>query len=373
MHTTDRTWAEIRLDHLAHNYKILRARTPDGCKFLAPVKANAYGHGSVPVSRHLADLGVDYLAVACVAEALELREAGIVLPILNLGYAFPEDAEVLAQNQITQTIFSLEMAETFSHTLTGTGYTLPVHMELDSGLGRLGFPCRNREPADALAAIRLPHLDTQGIFTHFAVADTDIDYTRSQLDFFQTAVDWLEAQAGCQIPLRHAAGSGGTLRLPESHLNMIRPGISLYGCLPGPDIEADLLPVMSLKTRLIQLRPFVHGESVSYGRAYETHGAQTIAVAAIGYADGLHRSLSNRMDMLVNSQRVPQVGRICMDFSMLNVTGIENISVGDPITVFGADKDKTICVAAHAAQIGTIPYELLCAVSARVPRIYSHG
>ena len=373
MHTTDRTWAEIRLDHLAHNYKTLRALTPDDCKFLAPVKANAYGHGSIPVSHHLADLGADYLAVACVAEALELRETGIALPILNFGYACPKDAKVLAQNRISQTIFSLEMAETLSYALAGTGLTLPVHIELDSGLGRLGFPCRNREPLDALTAMGLPHLDIQGIFTHFAVADTDNIYTLEQLDFFQTAVDWLEAQSGRKIPLRHAAGSGGVLRLPNTHLNMIRPGISFYGLPPAPDIEADLRPVMSLKTRIIQLRPFAGGESVSYGRMYETSDAQTIAVAAIGYADGLHRGLSGRMDMLINGQRASQVGRICMDFSMLDVTGIEKVSVGDPATVFGTDKDETLSVAEHAAEIGTISYELLCAVSARVPRIYSHG
>jgi len=373
MHTTTRTWAEIHLDHLAHNYRELKNRLPESCRLMAPVKANAYGHGAVPISRLLQDLGADYLAVACVAEALELREAGIRLPILNIGYAASEDAEVLAQNHITQTVFSLEMAEKLSRALQATSLTLPIHIELDSGLGRLGFPCRNLEPEDAKRAMLLPHLDIQGLFTHFSVADSDCDdYTLGQKDYFTQAVDWLEAETHRQIPLRHLAASGAILRLPETHCNMVRPGISLYGLSPNPElIEANLRPVMTLRTRIIQVRPFAKGEFVSYGRTHETKSERTIAVIPIGYADGLHRGLSGKMEMLLHGQRVSQVGRICMDFSMLDVTGPKKISVGDEVTVFGTDGDKSISVAEHAARVGTISYELLCAVSPRVPRMYS--
>ena len=379
MHTTDRTWAEIRLDHLAHNYAELRRRTAPGCKFLAPVKANAYGHGAVAVSRHLQTIGCDFLAVTSLPEALELREAGIALPILIFGYTVPTDASTLVAHQLTQAVFSLEQAKALSHALTGSRQTLQIHLELDTGMGRLGFPVATPsiEPLEDLRTIMtLPHLDVQGIFTHFSVADLEEedDYTEEQLEHFALSAHWLEAKTGKQIPIHHAANSGGVLRLSRSHLNMNRSALSLNGLSHNPAlIDVDLRPVMSLKTRVIQVRDFVTDRSISYGRTYQTRGTQSIAVVPIGYADGLHRSLSGKMDMLLHGRRVPQVGRICMDFSMLHVTGLEKISVGDVATVFGQDGKETLSVAEHAATAGTIPYELLCAISARVPRIYSHG
>jgi len=375
MQQTHRTWAEIHLDRLARNYRTLRANLPDGCRFLAPVKANAYGHGAVAVSRTLADLGCDYLAVACLSEALELRKAGIALPILIFGYTPTEDAPVLAEHRLTQTIFSLDQAKALSHALSGTGQTLDVHIELDTGMGRLGFPCRGAQcaPADALSAIQLPRLNTQGIFTHFAVSDMDDDaYTNSQLELFSQATTWLEAETGRQISLRHAANSGGVLRHPASHLNMIRPGIALYGVSPNPPLmEADLQAVMSLKTRIIQVRDFTDGESISYGRTYKTSCKQKIAVAPIGYADGLHRTLSGKMDMLLHGTRVPQVGRICMDMCMLDVSAVKKVSVGDVLTIFGQDGKESQSVDILAEAAGTISYELLTGIAPRVPRIYS--
>ena len=373
MYTTDRTWAEIHLDRITHNYNLLRSLTPDDCRILAPVKADAYGHGAVPVARLLTDLGCDYVAVTCLSEALALRDNGISLPLLVFSYTNPSDAPLLADRDITQTVFSLETAQAMSHALAGTGRTLSVHIELDTGMGRLGFAARGQEPADALTAMRLPHLDIQGIFTHFPVADDDDDpYTLGQMAYFAQAADWLEGQWGQTFPLRHAANSGGTLRLPDTHLNMIRPGIALYGLSPNPAfLQADdLQPAMELKTRIIQTRPFGKGESISYGRTYETVADQTIAVIPAGYADGLHRALSGRMEMLLHGQRVPQVGRICMDACMLDVSAIEKLSVGDQVTIFGQDGGKTLSVDEHAALAGTISYELLCAVSPRVPRLY---
>ncbi|MCL2842329.1 MAG: alanine racemase [Oscillospiraceae bacterium] len=373
MHQTDRTWAEIHLDRLAHNYNELRRRTAPDCKFLAPVKANGYGHGALAVSRRLQDLGCDYLAVAALPEALELRAAGITLSILIFGYTDPKDASILVEHHLTQAIFSLEQASALSHALAGTGRTLAVHLELDTGMGRLGFPAYVDPPEDARTAVALPHLDIQGIFTHFSVADMEegADYTNEQLEYFSRAVHWLEVEIGTQFPLRHATNSGGALRLPDSHLNMIRPGIALYGL---PPFAANLRPVMELKTRIIQVRPFADGELISYGRTYQTRTGQTIAVVPIGYADGLHRALSGKMDMLLHGHRTPQVGRICMDLSMLDVTGVpEKISIGDMVTVFGTDGEKTISVAEQAALAGTISYELLCAVSQRVPRMYLNG
>ena len=379
MHTTDRIWANIHLDRLAHNYNILRAQAPEGCKFLAPVKANAYGHGAVAISRALADLGCDCLAVACLSEALELREAGIDRPILIFGYTNPKDAPLLVEHGLIQTVFSLEQAEALSHALAGSGQTLQIHLELDTGMGRLGFAVNAfAEPLeDARTAMTLPHLDVQGIFTHFPVSDRDegydADFTREQLEAFALAVHWLEAETGKHIPLRHAANSGGVLRFPESHLNMIRPGIALYGVSPNPAlIQVDLKPVMELRTRIIQVRDFADGEFVSYGKTYQTRGSQQIAVVPIGYADGLHRVLSGKIDMLLHGKRVPQVGRICMDMCMLDVSGAEKISIGDTVTIFGEDGDKSIPVDELAERAGTISYELLTAIAPRVPRLYSH-
>jgi len=378
MHTTDRTWAEIRLDHLTHNYNELRRHLASDCQFLAPVKANAYGHGAVAVSRHLESLGCDYLAVACLSEALELREAGITLPILVFGYTNPTDAPILVEQRLTQAIFSLEQAQALSRALAGTKQTLGIHIELDTGMGRLGFPVSTTAHGleDARIAMTLPHLDIQGIYTHFSASDAEEedDYSKEQLERFAPAARWLETETGRQIPLRHAANSGGVLRLPKSHLNMIRPGLSLYGVSPNPRIiEADLRPIMTLQTRIVQVRPFADGESVSYSRTYMTKGAQTVAVVPIGYADGLHRALSGKMEMFVQGQRVPQVGRICMDMCMLDVTRLKKISVGDVVTVFGGAEDEIPSVYEQAQLAGTIPYEMLTSVSPRVARVYSHG
>ena len=373
MHKTDRAWSEIHLDRLTHNYNELRRHIDPNCRLLAPVKANAYGHGALKVSKHLEALGCGYLATASLPEALELRKGGIALPILIFANTAPEDAKLLAQHNITQTIPDLALAQGLSHALAGTGLTLNVHIKLDSGLGRLGFPCHTQTPTEALQVLSLPHLNVEGIFTHFSVADTEQDdYTQSQLTHFTKAADWLDAASGRTIPIRHAGASAAALRLPETHLDMIRPGLALYGHSPEPSlIKTDLRPVMELKTRIIQVRPFANGEFVSYGKTYEARENRTLATVSIGYADGLHRVLSGRMDMLLHGQRVPQVGRICMDLCMLDVTDVpEKISVGDTVTVFGRDRDKTLSVAEHATLADTIPYELLTAVAARVPRLY---
>ena len=373
MRTTDRTWALVHLEHIAHNYEAIRTLLPKDCRFLAPLKADAYGHGAIPVARLLTDLGCDYLAVACLTEAVALREAGISLPILVLGHSDPSDAPLMAERQITQAVFSLETARALSQALAGTGFTLSIHIKLDTGMGRLGFPVRNLEPREAFLAMNLPHLDTQGVFTHFSCAgEEDGGYTLGQLDHFNRALHFLEARLGRKIPYLHAANSGATLGLPETHFNMVRAGLALYGISPNPGPEGDgLRPAMELKTRIIQVRPFAEGEFISYGRTYQTGPGQIIAAVPIGYADGLNRALSNKMEMLVRGQRVKQVGRICMDMCMLDVTEVKKVSLGDEITVFGRDGEKSLSVAEHAALAGTIPYELLTAVSPRVPRIYS--
>ena len=374
MNAKDRTWAEIHLERIDHNYKLLRNAAPTS-RLLASVKADGYGHGAVAVARRLAGLGCDYLSVACLAEAVELRRAGINLPILVYGYTNPADATLLTELNLTQSIFTLEMAQAYSAALAGTDAVLNIHIKLDSGMGRLGFDCRLDEPLDAPAVPGLPHLNVEGIFTHFAVADSDTEkddaYTLQQLAHFTRAADWLDTASGRKIPMRHTANSAAAWRLPQTHLDMIRPGLAVYGLAPNPAaITAPLQPVMELKTRIIQVRTFADAAYISYGKSYRTTPGETLATVPIGYADGLPRHISGKMDMLLHGQRVPQVGRICMDMCMLDVSAVPNAKAGDVITVFGTDGDVHLSIDTHAAAADTIAYELLCRVAPRVPRVY---
>ena len=372
---TVRTWAEISLENLAHNYRTIRQALPPECRFLALMKADAYGHGAVPAAFRMAEAGADYMGVACFDEAAELRQAGIRTPILILGpspvcYALP-----LAEMDVTQAVASLEAAEALSEALRGTGRRLRVHIKLDTGMGRTGF--RAADPADlgrAARAMRLPGLEVEGIFTHFAVSDEPEGetYTRTQFARFQAAVRALEAQAGRPFAIRHCANAGAVVRYrDEMCLDMVRPGLLLYGLYPGSDTGGlDLRPVMQLKTRVATITEHEIGDSISYGRTFVCHRPTRLAVLPVGYADGLHRVLSNQMQVLVRGQRAPQVGRICMDLCMVDITDIPDCSVGDVVTIFGQDADAFLPVEEQAKKAGTISYEMVCAVSRRVPRVY---
>jgi len=372
--TKDRTWAEVSLARIAHNYDVLRSLLPVGCRFLGVVKADAYGHGALPVAHLLRELGADYLAVACLEEAVRLRAGGIPLPILIFGYTPPESLDTLLQYDLTQTIFSPDMAQAFS--VRAQGRPLKVHLKLDTGMGRLGFPVGTDGalPDSLLSLPALPHLDILGVFTHFAVSDVadGTAYTNAQLEAFLTAVKQLETASGRRIPLRHCANSGAVLNHPAACLDMARPGIALYGAYENPpQMRRPLKPAMALRTRIIQCKTLRPGDSVSYGRTYTVQNNRRIAVVPIGYADGLHRSLSGKMDMLLHGKRARQIGRICMDMCMLDVTDIPAAKAGDVVTVFGPDGDGEIPVTEQAAMAGTISYELLCSVSGRVPRVYA--
>lgn len=367
-----RTWAEVSLKNLEHNYRELRGRVPAACKFLAPVKADAYGHGAVTISRKLEELGADYLAVACLSEAVELRDAGIASPLLILGYTPPEYAPELARLKVTQAVTDINTAREMSRVLSGKG-TVKIHVKLDTGMGRLGFHPENPSFYGSMSeTLKLPGLDAEGIFTHFAVSDVPGDrFTMAQYDKFREIVDKLENISGHKFEIRHCANSGAVVNYPQLAEDMIRPGIALYGLYQGDSNGAKLRQVMELKTKiaLIQERPA--GESVSYGRTYFTDRRQRIAVLPIGYADGLPRILSNNMDVLVRGVRCPQVGRICMDMCMIDVTDVPDCSVGDAATVFGHDGKNFIPVEELADKAGTITYEIVCGVSRRVPRIYT--
>lgn len=366
---TSRTWADIYLDRLEANYHALRALLPQQ-KFLGIVKANAYGHGAIPVAQRLEALGADYLAVACLDEAMELRQVGIRLPILILGYTDPQFAPLLAEQALTQTIYDAEMAAALSAALHH-GQRLRCHLKLDTGMSRLGFLCDEvhlQAQAAVIAGLRaLPGLVFEGLFTHLSDADGSEAFTRLQLQRFADMTGALEA-SGMQFPLRHCAASAAVLNYPEiTGFDMVRPGILLYGHHPDNRTRGllQVQPVMELKTRIISLKEMPAGASISYGRTYTLPNARRIAAVPVGYGDGLPRLLSGQQEMLLHGQRVPQLGRVCMDMCMLDVTDVP-AEIGDEVTVFGA----ALPLEEKAEALGTIPYELLCAVNPRVPRIY---
>ena len=370
--TQTRTWTEIDLSNLEHNYRALRAMLPQGCRFLGVVKADAYGHGAVQVARRLETLGAEYLAVACLDEALELRQARITTPILILGYTPTERAEALLDNGITQTVYDVEMARALSDAAAAAGKTLKIHVKADTGMSRLGWLCGGEDQSATVEAIAqvcaLPGLEAEGIYTHFANADGDEDYTMLQFTRF---LDLLEAlkERGITFAIRHCAASAAALKFPCTHLDMVRPGIALYGHYPDPSCEGldgpGLRPVMTLKTRVASVKAVPAGTPVSYGCTHVLDRETKLAALTIGYADGLPRLCSDKLEVLIGGQRAPIVGRICMDMCMADVTGLD-VAPGDEVEVFG----EHLPIEDVAALAGTIQYELLCAVSPRVHRAY---
>jgi len=369
---TVRTWAEVSLGNLEHNYRDLRACAPDS-KFLGTVKANAYGHGAVPVARRLVELGADYLAVACLDEAAALRQAGIAAPILILGYTQPALADEVVALDVTQTVFTPELARALSDAAGAAGKRARVHLKADTGMSRLGVLAHDPEAAakelEALCA--LPHLEPEGIFTHFANADGDEGYTMLQFTRFLDVLKELEEKYGRTFEIRHCAASAAVLNYPCTHMDMVRPGIALYGCYPDPSCEGldgpGLRPVMSLYSRVAAVRDFPPDTPVSYGctASFGLDGGR-LAVLPIGYADGLHRMLSNEGGVWLDGERRPIMGRVCMDMCMVGLPGSSGVKRGDVAEVFG----PRLPIERQAGTAGTISYELLCAVAPRVPRIY---
>lgn len=367
-----RTWAEINLGNLEHNYRVLRACAPDS-RFLGVVKANAYGHGAVPVAKKLEELGADCLAVACLAEALELREAGIQMPVMILGATPPEFADDVVCGDFTQAVFSMDLALALSEAAGKLGKTARVHIKLDTGMSRLGLLAHDPVAAAAKVAelCALPHLEYEGIFTHFANADGDEEYTMLQFTRFLDTLEELEKSYGISFQIRHCAASAAVLNYPCTHLDMVRPGIALYGHYPDPSCEGldgpGLLPVMTLKSRVAAVRELPEDTPVSYGcTARFAQGGGRVAVVPIGYADGLHRALSNEGSFWLDGQPRPIMGRVCMDMCMVGLDDGAEVRPGDVAEIFG----ENLPVERHGELAGTVQYELLCAVSPRVPRIY---
>lgn len=355
------------MDRLEANYKALRQTAP-GCAFTGLVKANAYGHGAPAIAKRLEVLGCDYLAVACLDEAVELRRADVKAPILILGHTEPHYVWELARFDLTQTVYDAALAQDLSRLAVALGVTLRCHLKVDTGMGRLGLVCGDEVDLDELAALcSLPNLQWEGIFMHFSDADGDAAYTAMQLERFHGVVRGLK-ERGYEFPIRHCCNGAGTIHCPEAHFDMVRPGLPLYGLYPDPSMaeKIQLQPVMELKTHIVSVKTLPAGTCISYGRTHTLTRESRVAVVPVGYADGLQRSLSGKMEMLVRGQRVPQIGRICMDMCMLDVTDVPGVCSGDVATIFG----DGVPLQELADAAGTIPYELMCAVAPRVPRIY---
>ena len=371
--TLRRTWAVIDLDALGENYEKLRRHIGPDVKFLGVVKADAYGHGAIRVAEVLEKRGADYLAVSSIDEAMELRLGGIAMPILILGHTPKEQVEKLIENHITQAVTCKAKALEYSEEAVRCGGTLMVHIEVDTGMSRLGYLVSGAHFESGVEGIceacRLPGLDAESILTHFAVSDEEDResraYTREQFDLFTAVIEKAEEKLGRKFALRHCANTGAVAYWPEMMLDMVRPGLLLYGYGDGAR-RLGLRPVMRLMTSVSTIKVYEPGTSVSYGRIFKTERTTRMGVVPYGYADGFFRCLSNRCSLMTAYGPAPQRGRICMDMCMIDLTDLPEVDVGDEIEIFGPENP----VERLADLAGTIPYELTCAVSKRVPRVY---
>jgi len=366
------TWAEINLANIAHNVKEFRRHIPQPTRLMAVVKAEGYGHGAVEVGRAALAAGAEWLAVALVEEGIRLRQAGLAAPILVLGYLPPEALSAVIQYHLTPGIVDLSSLELMEMEAQRQRRKVGVHVKVDTGMGRLGL----RESAGLNLVQRVlasRHLELEGIYSHFAAADEeDKSFTLTQLDKFKSIVETIKKDKPQVIA--HCANSAAAIEVPEAQFDMVRIGISLYGLYPSPEVKplVDLRPAMTLFTSVAFIKEVPAGTPISYGRTFTTAGPSRIATLPIGYADGYMRTLSGKVDVLIQGQRVPQVGRICMDYCMVDVTSLPDIAPGEPVVLFGSQGGETVSVDEVARLAGTINYEVVCAVSSRVPRYYKY-
>lgn len=371
-----RTWAEVDFDKLAHNYHALRGLAPAGTKYLGLVKADAYGHGAVPVAKKLEELGADYLGVACLDEAIEVREAGVKTPILILGCTSSIYAAELVKYNISQACYDLEYAKELSAGAQKAGGTITVHIQCDTGMTRLGFMCHEetmeKSASEIIEAVKLPGLKAEGIFTHFSDSDGSEEYTMLQFGRFQDIIQRVR-DLGYEFEIRHCANSAATLLYPATYLDMIRPGIVQFGHFPDAKMDhalCDLVPVLELKSRVATVRDVPANTPVSYGRTNTLTRPSRLAVIPVGYGDGFCRGFSNKLTVLINGKKLPIVGRICMDMCMVDVTDAPDVKEGDVAILYGSDGTNDQPVEAGAEIMNTISYELLCVLTKRIPRIY---
>lgn len=375
-----RFWAEVDLDAARYNFQQIKKGLNKETKLCCVVKANAYGHGAVYLAKLYEKLGADWFAVSNIEEAIQLRQSGIKLPVLILGYTPAECAALLAENAISQSVFSYEYGEELSKCAVEAGVQVNIHIKLDSGMGRIGFSCKHgKADLQSLEAAKqvcqMPNLNPEGVFTHFAVADEGENgeaYTMAQYTHFTEAVNWLQTE-GIAFSIRHCANSAGIADYPELQMDMVRAGVVLYGLKPSSAVLhcPPLKPVLSLKTVVSQVKEIEPGDCVSYGCTYRAEKKKKIATVPVGYADGFWRSNAKvGTCMLLHGKKVPIVGRVCMDQLMLDVSDISAVKPGDLVTVLGTDGGTTVSADDLANANSTINYEIVCAVGERVPRFF---
>ena len=375
-----RTWAEIDLDALAQNFREVRKAADPKAMVCCVVKADAYGHGAVRVAREFASLGADWFAVSNLEEALQLRRAGIDTPVLVLGYTPADKAGTLSRENVSQCVYSLEYARDLSRFARKAGVEVNIHLKIDTGMSRLGFYYQDISRDEAAVeevkeACSLPGLIPQGIFTHFAVSDegqAGDAFTMRQFGCLKEMIESL-ARAGVNFPVRHCANSAGVFDYPLSHLDMVRAGIVLYGLYPSGELRSRpaLKPALALKSVVSHVKTLLPGATVSYGRKFTAQHEMRVATVPVGYADGYPRLLSpGGAEVLIRGKRCPILGRICMDQLMADVTALGQVRVGDTVTLIGRDGEEEITADELAEKEGTINYEVVCALSKRVPRVY---
>ena len=368
------TWAEIALDAIAFNAAGLKARAGGKAELMVAVKANGYGHGAVPVARAAMEGGATRLAVHRTLEGVQLRQAGIAAPILIMGYTLPAESERVVRWNLTPTVNSRPQAEALSAAAVAGGKPLPVHVKVDTGMGRYGLL-----PGEVLDFVRflseLPGLVLEGLYTHHAVADlADKTFTRHQFGIYMDVVKQLET-AGFIFPLKHVSNSATTLDLPEMALDMVRCGIALYGLRPSDEVEPaiPLRSALTLKSRVARVRTLPAGASISYGRTYITDRPTRVALVPVGYGDGYHRILSNRGAVLIHGQRAPIVGRVCMDQFVVDVSHIPGVRLHDEVVLIGRQGEEHIPAEEVARWAETINYEVTTSLLPRVVRVYLKG
>lgn len=367
-----RTWAEIDLSALIHNFNLIKASS-DNALIMSVVKANAYGHSVENIAPILEKAGTDWFAVSNIEEAVQLRSIGIKKPILILGYTPVEMADKLKAYDISQCVYSLEYARLLSENAKKNNVDIKIHLKLDTGMSRLGFDCRDDRLCgldEARLSAKLENLICEGVFTHFAESDREIalddGFTDKQYDRFLKATNYLK-QNGITPKICHCCNSAALLSDKDKHCDLVRPGIILYGLTPSSasQFELDFKPVMSLKSIVSMVKTIKKDDELSYGRTFKAEKAMKIATIAAGYADGYPRALSNNGYILIKGKKAPILGRICMDQMLVDVTDIENVSIGDEVLLFGKDLSVDIL----AEKTNTINYEIVCGISPRVPRV----
>lgn len=373
MFQTERAYAAIDLNALHHNLECIEASLQPGAKICAVIKADAYGHGISEMGRELEESPyVAYFATATIEEANALREVGVTKPILILGACFPERLKETIEKEYRTHVYSYELAEQLSKEAVLQNKKAYIHIGLDTGMNRLGFLVSEGVEDKIEAITKLPNLVLEGMFTHFAKADMrDQNFTFEQLSRFDNVLENL-SQRGIHVPIRHCANSAGTIDVKESHLDMVRTGIIMYGIRPSEEMQPDLdlKPVLSLKSSVIFLKKVPKGERISYGGTYILPEDQLIATVPIGYGDGYPRSLSNKGYVLINGKKAPIRGKICMDLMMVDVSGIPDVKEGTEVVLIGQSGDEILTVEELGELSGRFAYEFVCDLGKRIPRIY---